>query len=91
MYSFPNFEPVCCSMFGSNLLLDMQTGFSGDSYGSLVLLSFFFFFKGFPQFVVIHTVKGFMVVNEADVFLELPCYLHNPANVAIRSLVPRPL
>ena len=35
--------------------------------------------KNFPQFVVIHTVKGFSVVNETkvDVFLELPCFLHD--------------
>ena len=34
-------------------------------------------FKNFPQFVVIHTVKGFSVVNEAEVgiFLEFPCFL----------------
>ena len=40
-------------------------------------------FKNFPQFVVIHTVKGFSVVNEAevDVFLEFPCFLHDPMNV----------
>ena len=40
-------------------------------------------FKNFPQFVVIHIVKGFSVVNEAEiaVFLELSCFLHDPANV----------
>ena len=40
-------------------------------------------FRNFPQFVVIHTVKGFSVVNEAEVhvFLELPCFLHDPTNV----------
>ena len=39
-------------------------------------------FKKFPQFVVIHTVKGFSVVNETeDVFLELPCFLHDTRNV----------
>ena len=40
-------------------------------------------FKNFPQFVVIHTVKGFSVVNEAeiDVFLEFPCFLYGPMNV----------
>ena len=34
-----------------------------------------YLFKNFPQFVVIHTVKGFIVVNEAEVrvFLELSC------------------
>jgi len=37
----------------------------------------------FPQFVVIHTVKGFDVVNEVevDVFLELSCFFHEPADV----------
>jgi len=35
------------------------------------------------QFVVIHTVKGFSVVNgeEVDVFPEFPCFLHDPMNV----------
>ena len=39
--------------------------------------------KNFPQFVVTHTLKGFSVVNEAevDVFLEFPCFLHDPTNV----------
>ena len=37
-------------------------------------------FKNFPQFVVIHTVKGFSVVSEADIFLEFPCFLHDPMN-----------
>ena len=36
--------------------------------------------KIFPLFVVFHTVKGFSVVNEAEVdfFLEFPCFLHDP-------------
>ena len=37
--------------------------------------------KNFPQFVVIHTVKGFSVVNEAETFLEIPCFFHDPVNV----------
>ena len=39
--------------------------------------------KNFPQFVVIHTVKGFGVVNKAkvDVFLELSCFFNDPADV----------
>ena len=39
-------------------------------------------FKNFPQFIVIHTVKGFGVVNEAEVdgFLELFCFLNDPAD-----------
>ena len=38
-------------------------------------------FKNFPQFVVIHTVKSFSVVNEADVFLEFSCFFYVPLNV----------
>ena len=39
-------------------------------------------FKNFLRFAVIHTVKGFMVVNEAetDMFLKFPCFLHDPTN-----------
>ena len=41
------------------------------------------FFKNFSQFIVIHTVKGFGIVNKAeiDVFLELSCFFHDPADV----------
>ena len=40
-------------------------------------------FQKFPQFIVIHTVKGFGIVNkeEIDVFLELSCFFHDPADV----------
>ena len=38
-------------------------------------------FKNFPQFVVIHTVKGFGIVNEADVFLELSCFFDDLMDV----------
>ena len=39
--------------------------------------------KNFPQFIVIHTVKGFGIVNKAeiDVFLELSCFFDDPADV----------
>ena len=47
-------------------------------------------FKNFPQFVVIHTVKSFKVVNEADVFLELSCFFMIQWMLAIWSLVPLP-
>ena len=41
------------------------------------------FLKNFPQFVVIHKVKGFSKVNKAegDVFLELSCFFQDPADV----------
>ena len=38
-------------------------------------------FKNFPQFVVIHTVKDFSIVNKADVFLELSGFFYDPADV----------
>ena len=38
-------------------------------------------FKIFLQFVVIHTVKGFGVVNKTDVFLELSCFFYDPTDV----------
>ena len=39
--------------------------------------------QNFPQFIVIHTVKGFGIVNKAeiDVFLELSCFFDDPADV----------
>ena len=39
--------------------------------------------QNFPQFIVIHTVKGFGIVNKAeiDVFLELSCFFHDPVDV----------
>ena len=38
--------------------------------------------KNFPQFIVIHTVRGFGIVNkeEIDVFVELSCFFHDPAD-----------
>ena len=40
-------------------------------------------FQNFPQFIVIHTVKGFGIVNKAeiDVFLELSCFFNDPVVV----------
>ena len=40
-------------------------------------------FQNFPQFIVMHTVKGFVIVNKAeiDVFLELSCFVDDPADV----------
>ena len=41
------------------------------------------FFQNFPQFIVTHTVKGFGIVNKAeiDVFLELSCFFNDTADV----------
>ena len=46
-------------------------------------VSYSHLFKNIPHFAVIHTVKGFSVVSEAeiDVFLEFPCFSYGPTNV----------
>ena len=45
------------------------------------MVQYFHLFKSFPQFVMIHTVKGFSIVNETEVnvFLEFPCF-YDPVN-----------
>ena len=42
-------------------------------------------FQNFPQFIVIHTVKGFGIVNKAELdgFLEFTCFYNDPADVAL--------
>ena len=47
------------------------------------MVSYSHLFKNFPQFVVIHTVKGFSVVNKAkvDIFLELSHFFDDPADI----------
>ena len=75
----------------STVLLDLHTGFSGGRQDGLIFPSLFHSLN-FPQFVVIHTVKGFSVVNEAEivevVFLEYSCFSMIQQIVAIWSLVP---
>ena len=79
MYSFPNLEPVHFSMSGSNCCFLTCIQISQDA-GKVVWYSHLF--KNFPQFVVIHRVEGFGVVNEAevDVFLELSCFFDDPVD-----------
>ena len=70
MYSFPDLEPVCCSMFNSNCCFLTCIQISQET-GKVVWYSHLL--QNFPKFVVIHTVKGFGILNKAkvDVFLEL--------------------
>ena len=86
MYYFPYLEPVFCSMSSSNFcfLTCMQIS---QKAGKVVC--YFHLLKNFSQFVVIHTLKGFGIVNEAeiDVFLELSCFLMIQQMLAIWSLV----
>ena len=79
MYSFPNLEPVCCSMFTSNCFFLTCIQISQEA-GKVAWYSHPL--KNFPQFVVIYTVKGFSIVNEAEVdFLEFSCFFYDPTDV----------
>ena len=80
MYSFPDLEPVCCSMSSYNccFLTCIQVSQEADQ-----VVWYSHFFQNFPQFIVFHTVKGFGIVNKAeiDVFMEFSCFFVDPADV----------
>ena len=79
-YSFSYLEPVCCSVSSSNCCFLTCIQVSQEA-GQVVWYSHLF--KNFPEFVVVHTAKGFGIVNKAeiDVFLELSCFFYDPADV----------
>ena len=80
MYSFANLEQVCCSMSSSDccFLTCIQISQAADK-----VFRYSHLFKNFPEFVVIHTVKGFSVDNKAevDVSLELFCFFYDRMDV----------
>ena len=80
MYSFSYLEPVCCSMSSSNCCFLTCTQIYHEA-GQVVW--YYHLLKTFPQFTVIHTVKGFGIVNKAevDVFLGLSRFFDDPADV----------
>ena len=73
MYSFQDLEPLCCSIYTSNCCFLTCIQISQEA-GQAFWYSHLF--KYFIQFVVIHTVKCFGVVNKAEVyvFLEHSCF-----------------
>ena len=77
MYSFPNFKSVYCSMSGSNccFLTCIQV-----SQEASKMVWYSHLLNNFPQFAVIHTVKSFSIVNEADVLLEFSCFFYAPVD-----------
>ena len=79
MNSFSYLEPVYCSMSSSNCCFLTCIQISQEA-GQVVWYSHLF--QNCPQFIVTHTVKGFDIVNKAeiDVFLELSCFFHDPAD-----------
>ena len=80
MYSFSYLEPVCCFMSSSNCYFLTCIQVSQEA-GQVVWYSHLL--KNFPQFIVIHTVKGFSIVSKAEVgvFLELSCFFDDPTDV----------
>ena len=80
MYSFSNFEPVHCSLFSSNCCFLTHIQVSQET-GKVIWYSCLF--KNFPQFVVIHTVEGFSIVNEAgvDFFWNSLVFFYEPTDV----------
>ena len=79
MYSFFYLEPVCCSMSNSNCCFLTCIQISQEA-GQVVWDSHLS--QNFPQFIVIHTVKGFGIVNKAEIdVLELSCFFHDPADL----------
>ena len=80
MHSFPNCESVHCSMSSSNCYFVTCIQISLEA-GKVVWYSYLL--KNVPQFVLIHTVKGFGVVNKAEVdgFLEFSCFFCGPTGV----------
>ena len=94
MYSFPIWKQFhvqfCCSMSSFNYCFLTCIHISQET-GKVAWYSHLL--KNFPHFVVIHTVKGFGIVNKAeiDVFLELSCFFDDPVSVlVIWSPVPLP-
>ena len=77
---FPSFKSFSCSVSDSNcrFLSYIQTF---QETGKVIWYSHFL--KNFPQFVVVHTVKGFNIVSEAeaDVYLEFRCFFYGPVDV----------
>ena len=74
-------KQVRCSMYSSNYCFLTCIQVSREA-GKIVWYSHLF--KKFPQFVMIHTVKGFSIVNQAevDVFLEFSSFLYDPLDVS---------
>jgi len=79
MHSFSYLEPVCCSTSSSNCCFLTCIQIYQEA-GQVVWYSHLF--QNFPQFIVIHMVKGFGIVNKAQIdgFLELSCFLDDPAD-----------
>ena len=77
-YSFTSLEPVCCSVSSSNCCFLTCIQISQEA-GQVAW--YFHLFKNFPQIIVIHTVKGFGIINKAEVFIEFSCFFYDPVDI----------
>ena len=80
MDSFSYSEPVCYSMSSSNCCF-LTCILVSQEAGEVVWYSHLS--QNFPQLIVIHTIKGFGIVNKAEIyiFLEFSCFFYDPADV----------
>ena len=80
LYSFLDLQPVSCSIQGSDCCFLTRIQVSQET-GKMVWCSCLS--KSFPQLVMVHTIKGFNLVDETEreVFLKVPCFLYNLVNV----------
>ena len=74
-------RPVLCCCFLTCIRISQEVG---------QVFWYSHLFQNFPQFVVIHTVKDFVIVNKAeiDIFLELSCFFDNPTDIGNLMLAP---
>ena len=79
LWSFPTFEPISCSISSFNCCFLTCIDVCQET---CKVVWYSHLFKNFPQFVVIHRVKGFCIVREAEVgiLLELSCRFYDPAD-----------
>ena len=68
MYSFPYLQPVCCSLSSSNCCFLTCIQVSKEA-GQVVWYSHLF--QNFPQFIVIHTVKGFGIEYTEELYKKI--------------------
>ena len=77
MYSFPNMEPVCCSMSSFNccFLMCIQVSLEVNK-----MVCYFHLLKNFPVSCDPHSQR-LSIVNKGDVFLEFYCFIYDPLDI----------
>ena len=78
MYSFPDLEPVCCYTSSTNCCFLTCIQISQEA------VRYFYLFQNFPQFIVIHIVKGFGIVNKTEGVVDVK-YMFQVYNTVIHT------